>query len=430
TELYEFDGTLFWQSSGLAEGFNYLSDSSTGSDALDGVRQEIREAISTQGRISGDRVITNPETFATPSTDLPEDIEADDTSAPVLEFEDSPAEDYLQSSAEAVDERELEVGVNNTLEPSSAGDEEVALETSEVETESSSSDTDSPTEAETSNDADVVDADTDVVDADMVNADSTPPPSEETSADVVELDVTDSDAPDPGVTDSDVTDSGVADSDVTDSGSVDSGLGETPNNDSTPDSSQPETTADPIAPITQTLDVEASADEGGAAGPPDLNSLPIPTDVPETPNENAAPLNDGVTEVPTETVGEALSAPSEAITVPTDGVGDVGSSVSAPIETIPTETVPTETVPTETIPTETIPTETTIPETSIEEVPLVETELPDTIRALDEISAQELSTMHEESEMMNTDDMESTQIIQTTTPDGGGAAGPSDAGAP
>ncbi|MEO0647131.1 MAG: FecR domain-containing protein, partial [Cyanobacteria bacterium J06650_10] len=401
TELYEFDGTLFWQSSGLAEGFNYLSDSSTGSDALDGVRQEIREAISTQGRISGDRVITNPETFATPSTDLPEDdIEADDAPAPVLEFEDSPAEDYLQSSAEAVDERQLEVGVNNTLEPSSAGDEEVALETAEVDTESSSADADSPAEAETSNDADAVEAD--AVDADTVNADSMPTQPEETSADVVELDVTDSDTTDPGVTDSDVTDSditdsSVTDSDVIDSGNGDSGLGETPNNDLTTDSSQPETTADPIVPVTQTLDVEASADEGGAAGPPASNSLPsTPTEVPETPNENTVPLNGGVTEVPTETVGEALSAPSEAITVPTDDVGDVGSSVSAPIETIPTETVPTETIPTETIPTETIPTETiptetiptetiptetTIPETSIEEVPLVETELPDTIRA-------------------------------------------------
>ena len=49
TQLYQFDGELFWQSSGLAEGFNYLIDSSsTGSDALDAVRQEIREAIADQ----------------------------------------------------------------------------------------------------------------------------------------------------------------------------------------------------------------------------------------------------------------------------------------------------------------------------------------------------------------------------------------------
>lgn len=120
TELYEFDGTLFWQSSGLAEGFNYLSDTSSAesSDPLDGVRQEIREAISNQGRINGDNVITNPEAFVNPSTDVNDNVELEETEVPVLEFEDSPAQEYLDRSAEAVDERELGIGVNNSLAPS------------------------------------------------------------------------------------------------------------------------------------------------------------------------------------------------------------------------------------------------------------------------------------------------------------------------
>jgi len=131
TELYEFDGTLFWQSSGLAEGFNYLSDSASSgsSDQLDGVRQEIREAISSQDRLSGESVITNPETFAAPSTDVNDNIEIEDKDAPVLEFEDSPAQEYLESSAESVDEQDLDVGVNNNLTRSNPDSDEGAVET-------------------------------------------------------------------------------------------------------------------------------------------------------------------------------------------------------------------------------------------------------------------------------------------------------------
>ncbi len=70
TQLYQFDGTLFWQSSGLAEGFNYLTDSSsTGSDALDAVRQEIREAIAEQKPLNGEGVIENPDSFRRPAPD-------------------------------------------------------------------------------------------------------------------------------------------------------------------------------------------------------------------------------------------------------------------------------------------------------------------------------------------------------------------------
>ncbi|MEL6471297.1 MAG: FecR domain-containing protein [Cyanobacteria bacterium J06623_4] len=153
TELYQFDGTLFWQSSGLAEGFNYLTDSSsTGSDALDGVRQEIRDAISNQAPLTSDSVIVNPDSFTRPeptgapgasqpgpvgaTSGSPESgqdsaIGADDTTTidtgidadleesegPALEFQNSPAQDYLQGSIDTLEEEDLEIGVNNSLAP-------------------------------------------------------------------------------------------------------------------------------------------------------------------------------------------------------------------------------------------------------------------------------------------------------------------------
>lgn len=158
TELYEFDGTLFWQSSGLAEGFNYLDSSSTGSDALDGVRQEIRDAISTQRPISSDSAIVNPDTFVRPALEEPattsatdaetgtipiealpsvfedlDDAEIQDSDGPALEFQNSPAQSYLQGSVDNVDEDALGIGVNNRLAPSAAaaGSEPTTSETSD-----------------------------------------------------------------------------------------------------------------------------------------------------------------------------------------------------------------------------------------------------------------------------------------------------------
>lgn len=67
TQIYRFDSQLFWQSSGLAEGFDYTEDSA-GGDALDGVRQEIREAIAKQPPLpsEGEGVIENPASFSRP----------------------------------------------------------------------------------------------------------------------------------------------------------------------------------------------------------------------------------------------------------------------------------------------------------------------------------------------------------------------------
>ncbi len=72
TELYRFDSGLFWESSGLAEGFNYEQDASpSGDDALDGVRQEIREAVSKQAPLPSDGtgVIENPSSFSRPDSE-------------------------------------------------------------------------------------------------------------------------------------------------------------------------------------------------------------------------------------------------------------------------------------------------------------------------------------------------------------------------
>ena len=67
-ELYQFDGELFWESSGLAEGFDYM-EASRGADDLDGVRQEIQEAIASQDPLDGNSVIENPEAFSRPNTE-------------------------------------------------------------------------------------------------------------------------------------------------------------------------------------------------------------------------------------------------------------------------------------------------------------------------------------------------------------------------
>ena len=72
TQIYQFNSELFWQTSGLAQGFNYLQDSSMGSDALDAVRQEIRDAIDKQGSFTNDaRVIENPPAFSRPAPPAP-----------------------------------------------------------------------------------------------------------------------------------------------------------------------------------------------------------------------------------------------------------------------------------------------------------------------------------------------------------------------
>ncbi len=113
TELYQFDGTLFWQSSGLAEGFNYLTDSS-GSDALDAVRQEIRDAIANQRPLNGEGVIENPASFRRPA---PETVTPPVSTAPAPAADRQVEESTLEPTAEEAgapdlpdDEIEAEAG--------------------------------------------------------------------------------------------------------------------------------------------------------------------------------------------------------------------------------------------------------------------------------------------------------------------------------
>lgn len=113
TQLYQFDGTLFWQSSGLAEGFNYLTDSS-GSDALDAVRQEIREAIANQRPLNGEGVIENPASFRRPA---PETVTPPVSTAPIPAADSQVEEGTPQPTAEDAsapdlpdDETEAEAG--------------------------------------------------------------------------------------------------------------------------------------------------------------------------------------------------------------------------------------------------------------------------------------------------------------------------------
>ena len=89
TQIYQFNSELFWQTSGLAQGFNYLQDSPTGSDALDAVRQEIRDAINKQGTFTNDnRVIENPPAFSRP--DPPASVSA--SPAAITDSESVPAD--------------------------------------------------------------------------------------------------------------------------------------------------------------------------------------------------------------------------------------------------------------------------------------------------------------------------------------------------
>ncbi|MBE9077591.1 FecR domain-containing protein [Romeria aff. gracilis LEGE 07310] len=67
SRLYNFDLELFYETSGLTEGLN-LTDpaASTGSDALDGVRQEILDALEQQPPLEGEGIIENPDFIAPP----------------------------------------------------------------------------------------------------------------------------------------------------------------------------------------------------------------------------------------------------------------------------------------------------------------------------------------------------------------------------
>ena len=117
TDLYQFDGELFWESSGLAEGFDYTESGNTGADDLDGVRQEIREAIADQAPIEGDGVVENPATFSRPEEETPDVnggaiIMEEGTNVP------EPTEPAEESSSETLPE-----GTAETSQPATSGED-------------------------------------------------------------------------------------------------------------------------------------------------------------------------------------------------------------------------------------------------------------------------------------------------------------------
>ena len=126
TELYQFDGELFWESSGLAEGFDYTEEGSTGVDDLDGVRQEIREAIASQDPLEGDDVVENPDVLSRPEIEEPP--------AQLEEIEESPTESLPEETEESPQSE-----ANGTADSASADDPSMGVEPSvENETDDAS----------------------------------------------------------------------------------------------------------------------------------------------------------------------------------------------------------------------------------------------------------------------------------------------------
>lgn len=116
TEIYQFDGALFWQSSGLAEGFDYLSPPSSSGDPLDGVRQEIREALSNQRPLDGDGVIENPDSFSRPAPPAVVPVEEDPPAIgePVAESQEPTSESTDAVAADAPDTAPVDNGISGS----------------------------------------------------------------------------------------------------------------------------------------------------------------------------------------------------------------------------------------------------------------------------------------------------------------------------
>ena len=69
TEIYELDGQTFWDTNGLAENFDYTEDAGS-ADELDGVRQEIRDALEEQESFDDQsNIVENPDKFSRPESD-------------------------------------------------------------------------------------------------------------------------------------------------------------------------------------------------------------------------------------------------------------------------------------------------------------------------------------------------------------------------
>ena len=126
TEVYDLDARMFWETSGLAETFDYKEDAGS-ADELDGVRREIREAIDSQEEFEGDNIVENPEKFSRPDTEAQapvednnedsvaapaDDTREDETESEALE-EGSETDDTPDSNDSSEDETDLVIDVEN-----------------------------------------------------------------------------------------------------------------------------------------------------------------------------------------------------------------------------------------------------------------------------------------------------------------------------
>ncbi|MBE9063374.1 FecR domain-containing protein [cf. Phormidesmis sp. LEGE 11477] len=121
TQIYEFDGALFWQTSGLTEGLDYLSTPSQldspieANDPLEGVRQEIRDALLNQSPLEGDGIIENPDSFSRPTPSVEELPQPDVVESVVEESQEPTAtSDAEAGSTDSVDSATSETSTETT----------------------------------------------------------------------------------------------------------------------------------------------------------------------------------------------------------------------------------------------------------------------------------------------------------------------------
>ena len=130
TQIYELDGQEFWETSGLAESFDYKEDVGPATDQLDGVRQEIRAAIEGQDNFDDSNAVENPPNFSRPETEAQAVEPTEETAEePVVPAEDNSDEEGSNQSGGDVTEKDPAL----TIETEEAEEQEIQYEGSPAE---------------------------------------------------------------------------------------------------------------------------------------------------------------------------------------------------------------------------------------------------------------------------------------------------------
>ncbi len=138
TELYEIDSRAFWETSGLAETFDYTEDVGPVVDELDGVRQEIRQAIENQAPIDSGNVVENPDSFSRPEPASPAEV-TEPTDNSVEKPSQPTSEDEAEGSGNesgggvAVEKPDLTIGGTGTEETEESEGQVIQYEGSPAE---------------------------------------------------------------------------------------------------------------------------------------------------------------------------------------------------------------------------------------------------------------------------------------------------------